>query len=401
MESVPSVFAGIDWSMTAHQACLLRPGQKPVQRSFAHSAAGLEELARWLAEAAQLEPGEVPVAIEVPHGPVVACLVAAGYPVFSINPKQLDRFRDRHSLAGAKDDRRDAFTLADSLRTDPTAFSTVHVADDLTVALRAASRRRDVILGDLRRFTNRLFQQVWASYPDLLALCPAADEPWFWTLLERLSAAEPRIPREAGIKALLKSHRKRNVGPQAVLCALRQPPTAQGAALRAILDDIASLLPQLHTARAALVVADRRIATLLAEAGEVAQIVDSMPGLDVTLTAVFLAEAQEALISADLPALRTLCGTAPVTVQSGRTLSVHIRRACNPRLRNAVRLWARTAARCVPWARTHYLAMRARGHKHERALRGLADCLLVRLAACLRTNTRYDPSIAARRLSTT
>jgi hypothetical protein len=37
---------------------------------------------------------------------------------FSINPKQLDRFRDRHTVAGAKDDQRDAFVLADSLRTD-------------------------------------------------------------------------------------------------------------------------------------------------------------------------------------------------------------------------------------------------------------------------------------------
>jgi len=37
-------------------------------------------------------------------------------------PKQLDRFRDRHSPAGAKDDGRDAFVLADSLRTDPSSF---------------------------------------------------------------------------------------------------------------------------------------------------------------------------------------------------------------------------------------------------------------------------------------
>src|SRR5204863_9464647 len=38
------------------------------------------------------------------------------------NPKQLDRFRDRFTVAGAKDDRRDAHVLADSLRTDRHAF---------------------------------------------------------------------------------------------------------------------------------------------------------------------------------------------------------------------------------------------------------------------------------------
>ena len=35
-----------------------------------------------------------------------------GFTVHSINPKQLDRFRDRISPAGAKDDRRDARVLA-------------------------------------------------------------------------------------------------------------------------------------------------------------------------------------------------------------------------------------------------------------------------------------------------
>jgi len=51
----------------------------------------------------------VAVAIEVPRGAIVELLVERGFQVFAINPKQLDRFRDRHTVAGAKDDRRDAF----------------------------------------------------------------------------------------------------------------------------------------------------------------------------------------------------------------------------------------------------------------------------------------------------
>ena len=43
----------------------------------------------------------------------------------TINPKQLDRFRDRFTVSGAKDDRRDAFVLAQSLRTDLHLFSRV------------------------------------------------------------------------------------------------------------------------------------------------------------------------------------------------------------------------------------------------------------------------------------
>lgn len=48
------------------------------------------------------------MAIEVPHGPIVETLLERGFRVYVVNPKQLDRFRDRFTVAGAKDDRRDA-----------------------------------------------------------------------------------------------------------------------------------------------------------------------------------------------------------------------------------------------------------------------------------------------------
>lgn len=63
--------------------------------------------------------GAVGVAISTPRGPVVECLMERGLAVHSINPKQLNRFRDRYSSTGAKDDHRDARVLASALRTDP------------------------------------------------------------------------------------------------------------------------------------------------------------------------------------------------------------------------------------------------------------------------------------------
>jgi len=50
----------------------------------------------------------IAVAIEVPHGPIVEARLERGFRGYAINPKQLDRFRDRFAVAGAKDDRRDA-----------------------------------------------------------------------------------------------------------------------------------------------------------------------------------------------------------------------------------------------------------------------------------------------------
>jgi hypothetical protein len=84
-------------------------------------------LCDWIASVAG-EPHTVAVAIEVPHGPVVDALLDRGFAVRAINPKQLDRLRDRFSVAGAKDDRRDARVAASGLRTDSHLFRPVLAA---------------------------------------------------------------------------------------------------------------------------------------------------------------------------------------------------------------------------------------------------------------------------------
>jgi hypothetical protein len=70
-----------------------------------HTAADLLALSERLIAAADGEPAQVEVAIERPHGLVVEALANRGIHIFSINPKRLDRFRNRFSPSGAKGDR--------------------------------------------------------------------------------------------------------------------------------------------------------------------------------------------------------------------------------------------------------------------------------------------------------
>ena len=117
------VLAGIDLGRWQHHVCALHPsGEFWFERNFSHSIEGLTLALDWLLNLAEHRPEDIAVAIEKPHGAVVETLLARGVCVFSINPKQVDRFRDRHSVAGAKDDRRDAFVLADALRSDSHRF---------------------------------------------------------------------------------------------------------------------------------------------------------------------------------------------------------------------------------------------------------------------------------------
>ncbi len=104
--------------------------------------------------------------------------------------KQLDRFRDRHNVAGAKDDRRDAFVAATSLRTDQRCFRRVTLDEPNVIRLRELSRLDEAIGEDLRRTVNQLFQVLLRYYPEMLQLCPIPDQPWLWALLEEVPTSQ-------------------------------------------------------------------------------------------------------------------------------------------------------------------------------------------------------------------
>ena len=81
------------------------------ERGFPHSREGLSGTIDWLLQLTSQDTQRIAVAIEKPHGAVVELFLDNAIATFSINPKQVDRFCDRHSMSGAKDDRRDAFVL--------------------------------------------------------------------------------------------------------------------------------------------------------------------------------------------------------------------------------------------------------------------------------------------------
>jgi hypothetical protein len=195
-------FVGIDASMADYQICLLDTAGKLIcERTIPHTGSGIAQFLDWLAEH-RPQPGRVAVAIETPRGAMIEALVERNYAVFAINPKQLDRFRDRYMMAGAKDDRRDAFVLADSVRTDQHCFKRVNIDHPLIVLIREFSRMEDDLQQDWSRLSNQLRQQLHRYYPQMLRLSGAADDPWVWDLIEMvpLPAQAVKLQR-AGCKS--------------------------------------------------------------------------------------------------------------------------------------------------------------------------------------------------------
>ena len=112
------VFLGVDWAEEHHDVCLLDEQGKVLGRArVANSLEGVSRIHALVADHSE-EPDAVVVGIETDRGLLVQALLAAGYQIYAINPLAVDRYRDRHSVSGAKSDAADAKVLADLVRTD-------------------------------------------------------------------------------------------------------------------------------------------------------------------------------------------------------------------------------------------------------------------------------------------
>lgn len=391
-------FLGMDCGATAHAGCLLDAnGRVVLARVVAHNAAAITAFFAEILQVTHAEASRIAVGLEVPRGAVIDALFERGFAVFAINPKQLDRCRDRYTAAGAKDDRRDAWVLADVLRTTPNAFRRAIVDDAWVVEVRELSRLAEELEADVRRLANRLREQIHRVAPALLALCPAADEPWLWSLWDRApTAATRRRLTVSRLITLLQRHHVRRVTASELRTVLMTADFPLPAGLEtAVGARIAALLPQLRAAADQRHQTHRRLKRLLAvddEQGEHhdVRIVRSLPGVGTLVAAAVLGEASEPLRARNYHTLRTLTGAAPVTKQSGKMRLVHMRYCCNPRLRQALYHWARCSIQRDDGARAYYARLRQRGISHGAALRRLSDRWLRILIAMLRQQSVYD-----------
>ena len=403
MEQTFQHFVGIDWGTQTHRVAVLDSSGRPIEQYNAeHSGEGLVVLINKLKQRTACEPALVAIGIEVAWGALVETLVEGGFTVFSINPKQVDRFRDRFTVAGAKDDARDALVLASSLYTDRQSYKRVKIDSPDLIRLRELSRFQDELKIELRRATNRLWQQLHRYYPQMLVISPAADDRLMWDLLEAApTPAKGRKMSSLRIQRILKAHRIRKLSVDEVHVALRTAPLilAPGAA-EAASEHVQLLLPQVKLLEEQLREVSNRIKNLLTVMIEVnaetnqppcdAGLVLSIPGVGPAVAAALLTEASKPIRERDYESLRCYAGTAPVTRQSGKRKTVGMRQACSPRLRNAVFYWATSSLCCDSRSRRHYDELRAAGHQHPRALRGLADRLLGVLIALLKTQKPFD-----------
>jgi transposase len=379
-------------------------GEVLQSRSFAHSNEGLSKTVDELLNLAQQCPELLAVAIEKPHGAVVETLLQRGIAVFAINPKKVDRFRDRYSVSSMKDDPHDAFVLADVLRTDHPRFQPLRLPPPEIIALRELLSARNQLIKHHVALSSQIRDLLVGCWPHLLTLAPRnkALDLFFCELLELFFHTDPSLVLQPkSVQALLRKHHIRRVKLQQALDVLQKPPlqVAPGT-LTATSMHIKLLVQQLL-----LVWRQRRDSDQYLERwfkqnqhtsgpheATDAAILASLPGVGAFVLASVLSHGYDAIRSRNLNALRSLGGIAPVTRQSGNRRQVLMRRARSQPLNYALHHWAHMAVLRDSHFELHYRRLRAKGHTHARALRGLMDRILTIAVAMLRDRTRYDES---------
>jgi transposase len=185
-ERTEARFGGVDWSWERHAVCIVDATGTVIERFEAeHRAAGLQTMVRRLRRA-----GAHRVAIERGDGPVVDALLAGGLEVVVISSRQVRALRLRYGTAGNKDDRFDAFVLADVLRSDGHRLASLTPDSPATIGLRALVRARKDLVKHRIALGNQLRANLLTAFPGAVGLFAEIDSPISLTFLTRFPSAE-------------------------------------------------------------------------------------------------------------------------------------------------------------------------------------------------------------------
>ncbi len=382
---------GIDWARDDHAVTIIDRDARVVYRGvIEHSAKGLKDLIAVL-----VRHGVEEVAIERPDGPVVEALLDAGLTVVVVNPNQIKNLRSRYGSAGNKDDRFDAFVLADTLRTDRARLRPLTPDSAATTALRALCRARKDLVIHRVRVANQLRAHLNGVYPGPVGLFDTLDSQISLKFLTRFDCqdrADWLTPKRLGAWLVSVGY-KGHTDPAVLHARLSSRPQGftgpQGAAYVGITTALVATLTNLVTQIGEL---SAQISQQLATHAD-APIFTSLPRSGTVRAARLLAEIGDCRGRFPTPdALACLAGVAPSTRQSGKMRTIGFRWACDRQLRDAVCDFANDSRHANPWAADLYSRARARGHDHPHATRVLARAWLHIIWHCWQTNTPYDPA---------
>ena len=393
------IFVGDDWAEAHHDVCVMvESGTRVAAGRFDEGAVGMAAFHALMAEHCD-DPSQVVIGIETDRGLWVHALIGAGYRVYAINPKSVARYRDRHSVSGAKSDAGDAKVLADLVRTDRHNHRPVAGDSSQVEGVKVLARAHQTLIRERTRHTNQMRNALREYYPAALtAFRDLADRD---TLVILGRAPTPQTGRgltKRQIEAALKQGgRKRNLPTRTdeIHAALQAEQLAASEpisrAFGAVTVSMVSILTELNRQIGQL---ETELDTHFEQHPD-AVILRSLPGVGVIIGARVLGEfGDDPNRYTDAKSRKNYAGTSPITRASGKSRIVAARYIKNERLTDATTRWAFCALTASPGPRAFYDEHRAKGNSHHQALRALANRLVGILHGCLRYQATYNEHTA-------
>lgn len=390
-------YVGVDWS--AREAVCAVSGESGAPQRLRPGAAPSLQSVRELLDRARSAIGqdEVWVAIEAGSPVWVWLFHQAGAVVHVADPKQARRFVESQGSSGAKDDRRDAASLADMCRSERHRPLPWSPDSSELQQLDALAGLHEQITGDLVRAKQRVREQLRRQMPLVdKALPKDLCAAWVFRFLREVPTAWHakglgRSKLDEIMKAAAASTRERMwQALQGTEAPWLDKAVAQTVALvvRSDLEQMALLAKQLDGVEKRLDAVTESMATR--------ELAESMGGVALLLAATLIQFAFRDGVPANRDEASIRMGASPVFVGSAKDRrgrakgTVVMRRAAASRARRATYLIGRLAMQRLGWAAAMYEDARSRGQNAATAFRRIARCVLRIQTAMVRTGRPYD-----------
>ena len=376
-------YIGIDWADDHHDVFITDDSAVKLEAfTISHTAEGIYSLRDKLRK---LTPSkeQILIGLETPKNLVVSSLLDEGYTVYSLNPKSVDRYRDRYRVSGARparqalaggDDSFDAMVIANILRTDRHQFRPILPDSDLIRELKILTHDQQRLI----RLKTKLVNQIKACLKDYypIALQFFSDIDQEITIDFLLKYPKPQAISLEKLETFFKEHHYPKVEQKAnqIHNKLSAPQIfVEEFVIRAKSRLLISLLTQLKTLMEQIDEYQEEINKLFQQHPD-KEIFKSLPGSGEKNAPRLLAEMgdnKERYTQAK--DIQCEAGTAPITNKSGKTEIVMMRFACRKLFRNIMYQFSFSSLQSSTWARNFYDSQRTKGKTHSQALRALGN----------------------------
>lgn len=387
-------YLGVDWSDEFHQVWASDPeGKKVIEKKVLENVDGLSEFGRWLDES-RAQGMELWAAIEKPAGRIVDFLLDHGVVVYPVNPKALDRVRDRFRMSQSKSDSFDAYVLAEFLRTDHGHLRALEPSSEQAQELKLLTRDHHRLVRHKTRIHNLLDRTLKEYYPRPLEVFADLESKIALDFLTQYPTPEAlsNLNRRQWNRFAKRDHHLGEARCKELWEKLNQPQLGiPPHVVRAKAQLLVVLVAQLRSLSQAVESYSERVQSFFASM-PASELLHSLPGgKSGTILPMLWAELGDAKSRwQSFRHLQAEAGGVPVTKSSGKSHVVLFRYACNKLLRYASYWFSFVSLNRSEWANKYYRDQRARGKSHHQALRALAAKWLKIIFVMWRDHKPYD-----------